>query len=88
MVKPKISHLTWQRSRVLARTSAQIAAIDIGLPLIEPELSNNIVTTVSLKSVSFSTLNDNGVVGFDIIRANRPASNNPSSISKDQDLFC
>ena len=35
-----------------------MAAIVIGLPLIEPELSINNVTTVSLKSKSFSFLND------------------------------
>ena len=35
-----------------------IAAIVIGLPLIDPELSINNVTTVSLKSKSFSFLKD------------------------------
>ena len=38
--------------------SAQIAATEIGLPLIEPELSIKIVTNVSLNSISFSLLKD------------------------------
>ena len=58
VVKPRISTLTLQRSSVRARTSAQIAAIEIGRPRIEPELSSSSVTTVSRNSVSFSTLND------------------------------
>ena len=37
---------------------AQIAAMVIGLPLIDPELSISRVTTVSLKSKSFSFLKD------------------------------
>ena len=58
MVKPKISTLTEHLSKVLDKMSAQIAAIVIGLPLIEPELSINKVTMVSLKSRSFSFLKD------------------------------
>ena len=58
VVKPKISTLTEHLSKVLERISAHKAAIVIGLPLIEPELSINNVTTVSLKSKSFSFLND------------------------------
>ena len=38
--------------------SAQIAATDIGLPLIEPELSIRSVTIVSLNSVSFGSQRD------------------------------
>ena len=39
--------------------SAQRAAIVIGLPRIDPELSINNVTIVSLKSRSFSFIKDN-----------------------------
>ena len=39
--------------------SAHIAAIVIGLPLIDPELSIKSVTTVSLNFKSFSFLKDN-----------------------------
>ena len=56
VVKPRISTLTWQRSRVRASTSAEIAAIEIGRPRIEPELSSSSVTTVSRNSVSRSRL--------------------------------
>jgi hypothetical protein len=56
VVKPRISTLTAQRSRVRARMSAQIAAMVIGRPRIEPELSISSVTTVSRNSVSFSIL--------------------------------
>ena len=52
MVKPRISILTPQRSSVRARMSALIAAIEIGRPRIEPELSISRVTTVSRNSVS------------------------------------
>ena len=45
------------RSKVLERMSAQIAATEIGFPLIEPELSINIVT-----NVTFGALN----VPFDV----------------------
>ena len=41
VVKPKISTLTEHLSSVLDNMSAQIAAIVIGLPLIDPELSIN-----------------------------------------------
>ena len=58
VVKPKISTFTEHRSKVLDKISAHIAAIVIGLPLIEPELSINKVTIVSLKSNSFSLLKD------------------------------
>ena len=56
VVNPKISTLTEHLSSVLDKISAQIAATDIGLPLIEPELSMRRVTTVSLNSVCFSFL--------------------------------
>jgi hypothetical protein len=63
VVKPRISTFTWQRSSVRASTSAQIAAMEMGRPRMEPELSSSSVTTVSRNSVSFSTLKDSGVVG-------------------------
>ena len=50
-----ISHLTLHLSKVLASISVDIAAIDIGLP-IDPELSINKETTVSLKFVLLSCL--------------------------------
>ena len=56
VVKPRISTLTPQRSSVRARMSALIAAIEIGRPRIEPELSISRVTTVSRNSVSRSIL--------------------------------
>merc|ERR1711965_696201 len=68
--------------------SAQIAATDIGLPLIEPELSIKIVTNVSLNSISFSFLKDKELNGSIIILGNFDVSNKPSSRSKFQDLFC
>ena len=46
------------RSRVLAKISEHKAATVIGLPRIDPELSINKVTTVSLNSMFFSFLND------------------------------
>ena len=58
VVNPNTSTLTEHLSKVLERISAHKAAIVIGLPLIEPELSINKVTTVSLKSRSFSFLKD------------------------------
>ena len=58
VVKPKISTLTEHLSRVLDRMSAHKAAMVIGLPLIDPELSINKVTIVSLNSRSFSFLKD------------------------------
>jgi hypothetical protein len=54
VVKPRISTLTEQRSSVRASTSAQIAAMLIGRPRMEPELSSSSVTQVSRNSVSFS----------------------------------
>ena len=56
VVKPRISVFTPQRSSVRAMMSALIAAIEIGRPRIEPELSISSVTTVSLNSVSRSIL--------------------------------
>src|SRR5665213_882337 len=47
VVKPRISTLTPQRSRVRARMSALIAAMVIGRPRIAPELSISSVTTAS-----------------------------------------
>mgnify|MGYP002716570923 CR=1 FL=1 len=69
-------------------SAASIAAIEIGRPRIEPELSISSVTTVSRNSVSFSTLNDSGVVGFATTRARRPASRTPSSLSNSQLRLC
>ena len=69
--------------------SAHTAATEIGLPLIEPELSINIVTSVSLKSVSFSFLKDKEFNGSIInLVSFRCIKNKPSSKSKSQDLFC
>ena len=82
VVKPSISHLTLHLSRVLAKISVDIAAIEIGLPRIEPELSINKETTVSLKLVLLSCLKLKGVVGFKTIRESFAASNKPSSRSK------
>ena len=88
MVNPNISTFTEQRSKVLDKISAQIAAIVIGLPLIDPELSINKVTTVSLKSKSFSFLKDNELYGSIIILGSFELSNKPSSKSKSHALFC
>ena len=88
MVKPKISTLTAHLSKVLDNISAQIAAIVIGLPLIEPELSISKVTIVSLKSKSFSFLKERELYGSIIIRGNFELSSNPSSKSNSQALFC
>lgn len=71
-----------------ANTSPQMAAIVIGLPRIEPELSMSKVTIVSLNSVSFSCLKDNGKSGSATTRASLAASNMPSSKSNSQLLFC
>ena len=68
--------------------SAHTAATEIGFPLIEPELSINIVTSVSLKSVSFSFLKDKEFNGSIINLVSFDESNKPSSKSKSQDLFC
>jgi hypothetical protein len=67
--------------------SAQIAATEIGFPLIDPELSITIVTSVSLKSVALSFLKDNELKGSIITLVNYQVSNIPSSKSKTQDLF-
>ena len=88
MVKPKTSVLTEHLSSVLAKISAHIAAIVIGLPLIEPELSINNDTTVSRNSISFSILKDNGEVGSIITRVNFETSKRPSSRSNSQERFC
>ena len=88
VVNPKISTFTLQRSNVRANTSAHIAAIEIGLPRIDPELSKSKVTTVSLNSVSFSILKLREVVGFVITLASLPASRIPSSRSNNQLRFC
>ena len=88
VVNPNISALTEHLSKVLDKISAHIAAIVIGLPLIEPELSINKVTTVSLKSKSFSFLKDNELYGSIIIRGNFELSNNPSSKSNCHARFC
>ena len=88
VVNPKISTLTAQRSNVLDNISAQIAAIVIGLPRIEPELSISKVTTVSLNSVFFSFLNESELNGSIMTLVNLELSNSPSSRSNCQDLFC
>ena len=86
--KPKISTLTEHLSKVLDSMSAQIAAIVIGLPLIDPELSISKVTIVSLNSKSFSFLKDNEFCGSIIILVSFELSNKPSSKSNSHDLFC
>ena len=68
--------------------SAQSAAIVIGLPLIDPELSIRSVTTVSLNSRSFSFLKDNEFCGSIMILVSFELSNKPSSKSNSHDLFC
>ena len=68
--------------------SAEIAAVVMDRPLIEPELSTKIVTIVSLNLVSFSCLKLNGVRGSVIIFVNFEVSKIPSSLSYSQDLFC
>src|SRR5210317_1022967 len=88
VVNPKISTFTEHLSKVLDNISAHIAAIVIGRPLIEPELSIKSVTTVSLKSKSFSFLNDSELYGSIIILGNFELSNNPSSKSNSQARFC
>ena len=87
-MKPKISTLTEHLSSVLDKISAQIAAMVIGLPLMDPELSMSRVTTVSLKSKSFSFLNDKELYGSIIILGSFELSNNPSSKSNSHALFC
>ena len=88
VVKPNISTFTEHLSRVLDNISAQIAAIVIGLPLIEPELSISKVTIVSLKSKSFSFLNERELYGSIIILGNFELSSKPSSKSNSHALFC
>ena len=88
VVKPNISTFTEHLSKVLDKISAQIAATEIGLPLIDPELSIRIVTKVSLNSISFSFLNDKELKGSIIILGSFDVSKRPSSKSKFQDLFC
>ena len=58
VVNPKISTFTPHLSRVLVNISALNAATVIGLPLIDPELSINKVTIVSLNSDCISSLYD------------------------------
>ena len=53
VVNPNISTFTEHLSSVRDKISAQMAAIEIGLPRIDPELSINKVTIVSLKFVFF-----------------------------------
>ena len=88
VVKPRTSAFTPHRSRVLVNISAQVAATIIGRPLIDPELSISNVTTVSLKSVSLSILNDNGCIGSVTTRTNLAVSSAPSSKSKSHERFC
>ena len=77
VVKPSISTLTEHLSRVLERISAQIAATEMGLPLIDPELSISIVTNVSLNSTSFSFLKDSELKGSIIILGSFEVSSKP-----------
>ena len=88
VVKPKISVFTPQRSSVRAKISAQMAAIMIGLPRMEPELSNRSVTTVSRKLVSSSILKVSGAKGSVTTRDRRATSSTPSSRSNCQLRFC
>ena len=60
----------------------------MGLPLIDPELSINNVTTVSLKSKSFSFLKDNELYGSIITLVSLELSRRPSSKSNSHALFC
>ena len=64
------------------------AATVIGLPLIDPELSINSVTIVSLNSIFFSFLKDNLLLGFATILANLEVSRKPSSTLNSHCLFC
>ena len=65
-----------------------MAATEIGLPRIDPELSIKIVTNVSLNSVCFSLLKDKELNGSIITLVNFDVSSIPSSRSNSQDLFC
>ena len=82
-MNPSISTFTPHRSRVLAKISALIAAIVIGRPRIDPELSINKETTVSLNSVSF-LFYMKGYNGAVTTLESRPASKIPSSKSNNQ----
>ena len=88
VVKPSTSTLTPTRSSVRARISALIAAIEIGRPRIDPELSISSVTTVSRNSASRSILYDSDWPGLMTTRASRAASSIPSSWSKSQLRDC
>ena len=68
--------------------SAHIAASVIDLPLIEPELSINIETTVSLKFISDSCLKLSAEPGLVTILVSLAVSSNPSSRLKFQLRFC
>ena len=65
-----------------------MAAVVIDLPLIDPELSTNIVNTVSLKDVSFSVLKLRGVSGSVMILCSLEESKIPSSLSNSQERLC
>jgi hypothetical protein len=58
VVKPRISTFTPQRSSVRASTSAQIAAMEIGRPRIEPGIVQKERDHGIAELVSFSTLKD------------------------------
>ena len=88
VVKPNISVFTWHLSRVLPMISAHIAAKLIDLPRIDPELSINKVTMVSLKSFSVSCLKLRGYPGLAITLCNLELSRIPSSRLKFQLVFC
>ena len=87
-MKPRISVFILHLSRVEPIISADIAAVVIDLPRMEPELSTNMVSTVSLKEVSFSVLKLKGVNGSVIILCNLEESKIPSSLSNSQDRLC
>ena len=88
VVKPNISVLMLHLSSVLPMMSAHIAASVIDLPLIEPELSINIETTVSLKFISDSCLKLSAEPGLVTILVSLAVSSNPSSRLKFQLRFC
>ena len=88
VVKPSISTLILHFSKVAAIISVVKAAIIIGFPLIDPELSINKVTVVSSNLISFSFLKDSELFELVITRVSLDVSNTPSSKSKFHDLFC
>ena len=88
VVKPNISTLILHFSSVAAIMSVVRAAIIIGLPRIEPELSISNDTAVSSNLISFSFLKDKELLPLVIILVSFEVSKSPDSKSKFQDLFC